>query len=490
MNEQQFQRMTTLFRQSGFELANDDLKAFSHLYDRLIEFTEEYDLTRIRKFDDIIIKHFIDSIYVSKLIKLPASLVDIGTGPGFPGIPLKIVNPDLSIILAEPKHRRIKFMNMIIDELKLDNAVTHAHKVDENSFFKVDGVITRAFEKVDSTMSRVKHFLAQDGLIIFMKGPGVDEELDYISPENIDDFSLELDRSYILPGTTHKRRLVVFRKQDNKQKIIYNSKLDQNIISSRIITSTENKQYKEFKRLNETDYVKKSGRTIVTGKKLILELASRNPGKEDFLILPENYSETNPYFNLLINEYDKAGQLLIFKKNLYNEIDTLKTNAPLLITTYPSIKEWPNEEMKGCSVVIPFQDPQNVGAAIRSAAAFNADRIILLKEGANPFSPKAIRSSSGTVFNIPIYRGPGINELQNKLKETALPILVLDKGGSSIVDYKFPDNFMLLAGLEGPGIPDELKEHSLSIPIADNVESLNGATALSLVLYEWSRNKL
>ncbi|MGL4369758.1 MAG: 16S rRNA (guanine(527)-N(7))-methyltransferase RsmG, partial [Spirochaetota bacterium] len=94
-------RMESIFEDSGIALTPEQTDLFWRFYELFDRYNDEYDLSRIKKFDDIIRKHFVDSALVAQMIDLPSPLLDIGTGAGFPGLPLKIMSPDTEIILAE-----------------------------------------------------------------------------------------------------------------------------------------------------------------------------------------------------------------------------------------------------------------------------------------------------------------------------------------------------------------------------------------------------
>jgi tRNA G18 (ribose-2'-O)-methylase SpoU len=166
-----------------------------------------------------------------------------------------------------------------------------------------------------------------------------------------------------------------------------------------IIESKDNKHFKEFKKLTSADGVRKYGRIIVSGRKLIKEITQSAAHSCVALIIYERYADDDAEINTIIKSFSDAGLLYILKKHLYNELDSFNTSAPLLVIRVPEIPEWDFSLAEGCNLLIPFQDPLNVGAVIRSAAGFGVKKIIMLKEAAHLFHPRSIKASAGAVLN-------------------------------------------------------------------------------------------
>ena len=110
----------------GLEISEEQANQFMKYYEMLIETNKVMNLTAITELDEVIIKHFIDSLLVAKKINVNNfdSLIDVGTGAGFPGIPIKIMFPEIRVVLLDSLNKRLKFLNNVIDELGLKNITT------------------------------------------------------------------------------------------------------------------------------------------------------------------------------------------------------------------------------------------------------------------------------------------------------------------------------------------------------------------------------
>ncbi len=206
-------RLYDIFRHHDFgDFPHEQRRRLVEFYVLLMNHQLTDNVTRLVKFNEIAIKHFIDSLMVPRLTGLTFPLLDVGTGPGFPGIPLKILFPDEKIILAEGVRRRVDFLKAVRDEMKLKNLQIVGRKIDDKFQLPVKGVITRALEDISSTLKNVSQCLEVGGFAFFMKGPNVDPEIKRAVLEWDEYFRLHEDHDYELPSTPHKRRLVVFEK--------------------------------------------------------------------------------------------------------------------------------------------------------------------------------------------------------------------------------------------------------------------------------------
>ncbi len=481
--------MRALFSRAGLPLGENQAEQFWRYYLLYEGSREALDLSRLRRFEDVVVKHFIDSAYITTLCDIPNPLLDVGTGAGFPGIPLKIMLPGLSLILAEPRGKRVLFLRKVVEELRLTDVEIYPHLVADHSFFEVNGVITRALEPAEETLRRAEPFLRHGGKVLLMKGPSVDEELGGLRSGLSGGFTLAADREYALPGTSFRRRLVVFEKTHPARKRTYRILTRAGETMGTVITSPVNKTYKELKALNASDGVKKTGKTIVAGRRQVLDVARQRSDLCDGLVIFDGLREEDDGINGLIRDFADSGRLVLLKKSLFNEIDQFATGAPLLVARTPALGPWDGACDDGCTLLVPFQDPANVGTVIRSAVAFGVGRAVLLREAAHPYHPRAVRSSSGAVFHLTLQRGPSIEEVGGICRERSLDILTLDREGEPVHSFSFPDRFLLLPGLEGPGLPGQLRARALGIPMSGGVESLNAAVAASIALYAWRTHR-
>src|SRR5262249_15004430 len=147
-----------------------------------------------------------------KFVDLPSLWMDMGSGPGLPGVPLKIARPETEAILAEPRGARAGFLEDVRTRLGLQRVEVYAGKVGPKFPRTVPAVITRAVASVPETLDRVADCLEPGGRMLFMKGPECDAEIDEARLSHAGAFRLAEDHAYRIPGTTHDRRLLVYER--------------------------------------------------------------------------------------------------------------------------------------------------------------------------------------------------------------------------------------------------------------------------------------
>jgi 16S rRNA (guanine527-N7)-methyltransferase len=244
-------------------------------------------------------------------------------------------------------------------------------------------------------------------------------------------------------------------------------------MKAKVVASTSNQAFKDLRKLLSTRGIQEQGLALFAGDKLIKEVfAAHFSLIEAWITLPEGLAPPRevPWLQLT--------------KELFDELDQFGTGGPLITVRVPEFREWraDDEWPKGCSLFLAMQNPDNVGAVVRSAAAFGVSRVVLLKEAAHPFHPKAMRAGGTALLATDFWRGPSIKELN----VGPVPRRALDAGGVPLRQVQFPASFALLPGVEGPGIPSHIAPAArVSIPMNPGVESLNAGVATAIALYEW-----
>ena len=167
----------------GIKIDDTKLNQLEKYYEMIVEYNKVMNLTGITEKDEVYLKHFYDSLTISKIIDLnnEETLCDVGTGAGFPGIVLKIFYPDLKITLVDSLNKRINFLDNVIKELKLEKIETVHARMEEyskNNIEKFDVVTARAVAQMNFLLEVSVPMLKIGKYFIAMKG-NVENELDY-----------------------------------------------------------------------------------------------------------------------------------------------------------------------------------------------------------------------------------------------------------------------------------------------------------------------
>jgi len=162
------------------EKIGDSFKKYEEI---LVETNKQFNLTAITESDEVNLKHFVDSISCQSLVPKGASIIDVGTGAGFPGIPLKIVRDDISLTMIDSLGKRVNFLNTVIDELSLDNASAYhlrAEEAGKNAKFReqFDVATSRAVANLPVLCEYCLPFVSVGGYFLALKGRDADAEVE------------------------------------------------------------------------------------------------------------------------------------------------------------------------------------------------------------------------------------------------------------------------------------------------------------------------
>ena len=470
--------LEAIMRRCGVMLDRGQYDQLWQYHQLLRRANAELNLTRIHQFENMVLKHYVDSLLVLKYADLPSPLIDMGSGPGLPGIPLKIARPEISMILAEPRGARAEFLEQACRTLGLTDVEVYAGKVNSKFPRQVQGVITRAVASIPETLVRVAACLAPGGRMLFMKGPDCDDEIAEAEVGHSNTFQLVTNQDYTIPGTPHKRRLVVYERTATEAPVVGDSvERESHGGLIREVTSDANPTFKLAREVLTGKGIRRRNHAIFSGERIVREILNdRRNLVEAWITMDDDPTEAP--------ELGPEVTRLRLSKALFAELDVAGTRSPLLLVRVPEMVDWHASEPwpLGCTLFVPFQDPENVGAVIRSAAAFGVPRVVLLQEAAHPFHPKSVRAAGPALFEVELRKGPSIRNLWSN----EVPLIPLDRKGVDIGSEPFPERFGLVPGVEGPGLPDHLRQlPARRIPIFESVESLNAATAAAIALFAW-----
>jgi 16S rRNA (guanine527-N7)-methyltransferase len=206
------EEMGRLMAWHGVRLHHSTLDSLWTYHQFLRENNKDLDLTRLIGFETMIQRHYADCMILHGFMqgRWPSPLVDVGSGAGFPGLMIKLMSPGTRMVLAEPRPRRVDFLERAIKELRLKDITVFPHKVTSRSFTQpMAGTITRAFETVERSLPRFGGCLDVGGLAIFMKGPKAAEELTDLRN---DEYKVVKNHVYRIPHTTLDRALLVMER--------------------------------------------------------------------------------------------------------------------------------------------------------------------------------------------------------------------------------------------------------------------------------------
>lgn len=178
------QRLNGLLMQAGIVITDTQKTQLVQLVELLHKWNKAYNLTSVRDPDAMLVKHILDSLVVSPHLH-GERFIDVGTGPGLPGLPLAIINPDKQFVLLDSLGKRINFIRQVIQELGLTNVTPVKSRVEEyQPDVEFDCVLSRAFASLEDMLSWCHHLPSEQGSFLALKGQYPEQELAQL-PANI-----------------------------------------------------------------------------------------------------------------------------------------------------------------------------------------------------------------------------------------------------------------------------------------------------------------
>jgi 16S rRNA (guanine527-N7)-methyltransferase len=178
----QQQDLETGLRELNLNCSSLQLEKLLKYLELLQRWNKAFNLTAIRDQLQMVRLHLLDSLAIHPYVQGLKSIIDVGTGPGLPGIPLAILNPEINFTLLDSNGKKTRFLFQAINELKLTNASEINHRVEvyqPNQLF--DAVISRAFSSISDMLNQCDHLVSDQGCFLAMKGKKPDSELSQMS---------------------------------------------------------------------------------------------------------------------------------------------------------------------------------------------------------------------------------------------------------------------------------------------------------------------
>ncbi|HZX97717.1 MAG TPA: 16S rRNA (guanine(527)-N(7))-methyltransferase RsmG [Myxococcales bacterium] len=208
MEAAQLRKIAEGAAQMGLQLDAEQLKLLGRHVDLLLKWNKSINLTSITDPDEVVEKHVLDSLAVVPVLP-QGSLLDAGTGGGFPGIPIAIMRPNLEISLVDSVQKKVAFLKSALAELRLPKARAYGARLEGNpsreDLPRVHAAVARAFAPPQQWLKLAAHYVLPAGVAICMLGP-TDE-----APARVGDLALQEELAYSLPYSGAQRRLAIYK---------------------------------------------------------------------------------------------------------------------------------------------------------------------------------------------------------------------------------------------------------------------------------------
>ena len=201
---------------TNIDIRDEVIKMFFDYMNGIISWNDKINVTAIIEPKEFIFKHFVDSITINEIINNEGKLLDVGTGAGFPGIPIKLLNNKLSVTLIDSVNKKLNVIRDVTKDMNIDNLeIIHSRAEDlarDNNYReKYDYVTTRAVSNLSTILEYMVPFLKVNGIAICMKGPNYKEEIDdSTNTFKVLGISLKEVKKYVFEG--QERNVLIIEK--------------------------------------------------------------------------------------------------------------------------------------------------------------------------------------------------------------------------------------------------------------------------------------
>ena len=263
-----------------------------------------------------------------------------------------------------------------------------------------------------------------------------------------------------------------------------------NKLNMREITSKNNQIFKFFQKLESKKYRDRFGLYLIEGENLIEE-AHKNGAQFQEILIRMGEGER------FIKPWMEDDKVYLVEQKLFAEIAQTETSQGVIASVVKpdiSLKDFASKRPSGNFVVLDrLQDPGNIGTIIRTADAAGYELVVAMKGTADIFSPKVVRSATGSLFRVPIVFAENNDELTEFVHNSGKKLVATCLDDSKFYyDEDLRENIALIVGNEGNGISPDLIDKSdvkIKIPMHGSIESLNASVAAAIIMYESVRKR-
>ncbi|GBC99336.1 Putative TrmH family tRNA/rRNA methyltransferase [bacterium HR17] len=265
----------------------------------------------------------------------------------------------------------------------------------------------------------------------------------------------------------------------------------------RQVTSRHNDTFKFLKALTEPTSRKKHRAFLLEGATFVAEALAETPSLVRFVVLTPEVMPSERGQRIIALAQQRAVPVVVMAPELFAELSA--TATPQGVIAALAQPEWANWQQRAlperCLVVVleSVQDPTNVGAIVRTADAVGTFAVLYTKGTADPFAPKAVRASAGSVLHLPVLPIASVSAVADWFKtHQGQLVATVPQNGVDCFEAAFADRVAIVVGNEARGVSAEtlmLADLKVRVPMDGKARSLNAAVATGIVLYEWWRRQ-